>query len=178
MGSCGVLGSLIFCAARHQLKRRTWMFFKAIRGGGHTETPWRHLGMVESGNLWGDEMWNVSRCIYIYICYLYYIKYILYIIIFLYNIFFTDKDDPRFLALQKSETSRKEVFNMTSSPPDVFFWGKFGGFWGWTSFPPVNDVKEPEQWKKGPWLLVGLYRGWQTTQLYRDYFINHYKDPY
>ena len=34
-----------------------------------------------------------------------------------------------------------------------------------------------EQLKKGPW-LVGLYRGWTTTQLYRDYFINHYKDPY
>ncbi len=35
-------------------------------------------------------------------------------------------------------------------------------WWGWW-YPP---------WKKGPW-LVGIYRGWKTTQLYGDYFINH-----
>ncbi len=28
--------------------------------------------------------------------------------------------------------------------------------------------RQGEQWKKGPW-LVGLYRGWNTTQLYGDY---------
>ncbi len=33
-------------------------------------------------------------------------------------------------------------------------------------------VYQGEPWKKGPW-LVGLYRGWTTTQLYGDYFINH-----
>ena len=36
--------------------------------------------------------------------------------------------------------------------------------------------------KKRAWLvgLVGLFLGDYdyTTQLYRDYFINHYKDPY
>ena len=31
--------------------------------------------------------------------------------------------------------------------------------------------------EKNNW-LVRLYRGWHTTQLYRDYFINHYTDPY
>ncbi len=30
--------------------------------------------------------------------------------------------------------------------------------------------------KKGPW-LVGLYRGWKTTQVCGDYFKNHCKDP-
>ncbi len=32
-----------------------------------------------------------------------------------------------------------------------------------------------EQWNK-PWLF-SVYRGWNTTQLYRDDFINQYKDP-
>ena len=26
--------------------------------------------------------------------------------------------------------------------------------------------------------MITVYRGWQTTQLYRDYFIRHDKDPY
>ena len=34
-----------------------------------------------------------------------------------------------------------------------------------------------EQWKKGPWLF-SVYREWNTTQLYRDYFINYCKDEY
>ena len=37
----------------------------------------------------------------------------------------------------------------------------------------INNFPTCEQWKKkGPW-LVGWYKGWQTTQVYRDYFINH-----
>ncbi len=38
----------------------------------------------------------------------------------------------------------------------------------------VGRTSEP---RKKTW-LVGLYRGWKTAQLYGDYFINHYKDPY
>ena len=44
--------------------------------------------------------------------------------------------------------------------------GNFVGFRWWISH---------EQWKKGPWFLVGwvIYGINYTTQLYRDYFINH-----
>ena len=36
-----------------------------------------------------------------------------------------------------------------------------------------------EQWNKGPLVVESVYRGWDPTQLYGDYFINHnYKDPY
>ena len=50
--------------------------------------------------------------------------------------------------------------------------GQTGGL-----LPFFGSFKDPiDQWKKGPW-LVGLYEGWNTIQLYRDYFINHYKDP-
>ena len=45
------------------------------------------------------------------------------------------------------------------------------------SYSNANVVPEPPESRKIPW-LVGLYRGWQTTQWYRDYFINHDKDPY
>ena len=31
--------------------------------------------------------------------------------------------------------------------------------------------------RKKPWLF-SVYRGWNPTQLCRDYFINHEKDPY
>ena len=38
-------------------------------------------------------------------------------------------------------------------------------------------VQRCEQWKnmKG---CLGYFLGWKTTQLYGDYFINHYTDPY
>ena len=42
-------------------------------------------------------------------------------------------------------------------------------------------VEDSSHQKKGPWLqLVGLYRGWNPTQLYIyiGIKINHYKDPY
>ena len=32
-------------------------------------------------------------------------------------------------------------------------------------------------YEKKTWLLR-VYRGWNPTQLYRDYFLSHYKDPY
>ncbi len=39
---------------------------------------------------------------------------------------------------------------------------------GWQSHLVVRHCLS-EQWKKGPVLLVRLYKGWNTTQLYRDY---------
>ena len=40
--------------------------------------------------------------------------------------------------------------------------------------------KTGEPWNKGPpgWWLFRIYRGWKTTQVCGDYFINHFKDPY
>ena len=35
-----------------------------------------------------------------------------------------------------------------------------------------------DTWAKKKNRSDGLYRGWDPTQLYRDYFIEHYKDPY
>ena len=52
------------------------------------------------------------------------------------------------------------------------------GWKGYAKQGSVGKVLETcEQWKK-PW-LVGLYRGWQTTQLYRALFHKPWnKDPY
>ena len=55
-----------------------------------------------------------------------------------------------------------------------------GGTKGWDSssvyWEPFFSITA-EQWKKGPW-LVGLYRGWNPTQFYRDYNKPRNKDPY
>ena len=40
-------------------------------------------------------------------------------------------------------------------------------------WPNSSDSLPNEQWKKDPWWLFKVYRGWQTTQLYGDYIINH-----
>ena len=152
MGSCGVLGSLIFCAARHQLKRRTWMFFKAIRGGGHTETPWRHLGMVESGNLWGDEMWNVSRCIYIYVIYI--ILNIYYILLYFYIIYFLQiKMIQDFLHFKKVKLPVRKCLTWPARRL-MFFLGQVWWILRLNLVPTSEWCKGTWAMKKGP-LVVG-----------------------
>ncbi len=47
------------------------------------------------------------------------------------------------------------------------------GVWGFSNLEVKNI--EPWPWQKQSWLFR-VYRGW--SQLYGDYFINHYKDPY
>ena len=56
-------------------------------------------------------------------------------------------------------------------------WGKIP-IWHpcfWTRAPKKLSTELPT--KRAPACVVGLYRGWQTAQLYGDYFINPSKDP-
>ena len=52
--------------------------------------------------------------------------------------------------------------------------GNVWGVWGGKFFKNSKKVDEFSRWLKNTFLLVGLYRGWNTTQfIFRGYFINH-----
>ena len=44
-------------------------------------------------------------------------------------------------------------------------------------FSDTSRVESHMSNEQKPWLFR-VYRGWDTTQFFRDYFINHYNDPY
>ena len=42
-----------------------------------------------------------------------------------------------------------------------------------SQFASWHPMVRSEQWKKGPLVVWGIFRGWNPTQLCGDYFINH-----